>query len=114
MFKKEKISKTKESHKIDQRNKYYYTKKHHLLVIIVTAVLFIFVRTDAKINRIPADFVKIQSVINASSNNDTVVVYPGTYYENVILRGKKIVLTSRFYETVDIHSTYPHLFEQPQ
>jgi hypothetical protein len=86
-----------------QRNKYHNTKKHHLLIMIVAVILFTFVRTNAKINRVPADFVNIQSAVNASSNGDTVVVYPGTYYENVILRGKKIVLTSRFYETSDVH-----------
>jgi len=59
--------------------------------------------TFANIRNVPGEYPKIQSAINASSNSDTVVVYPGTYYENVILRGKKIVLTSRFYETGDVH-----------
>jgi len=78
-------------------------KRPIVYLLLGIAILFTFVRTNAKIHRVPADFVKIQSAINASSNSDTVVVYPGTYYENVILRGKKIILTSRFYETGDIH-----------
>jgi hypothetical protein len=56
----------------------------------------------ATIIRVPADQPTIQAAINSASNGDTVVVYPGTYYENVIFRGKKIVLTSRFYETSDL------------
>jgi len=36
----------------------------------------------------------IQSAINASANNDTVLVYPGTYYENVDYIGKNIILAS--------------------
>jgi hypothetical protein len=47
---------------------------------------------------VPADQPTIQGGINASSNGDTVVVYPGIYYENINFRGKNIVLTSRFYE----------------
>jgi hypothetical protein len=53
----------------------------------------------ANLIRIPADQPTIQAGINAAFHGDTVVVYPGTYYENIIFRGKKIVLTSRFYET---------------
>jgi hypothetical protein len=32
-------------------------------------------------------------------NGDTVLVEPGTYFENITFRGKKIVLTSKFYQT---------------
>jgi len=56
----------------------------------------------ATIIRVPADQPTIQAAINSASNADTVVVYPGTYYENIIFRGKKIVLSSRFYETGDL------------
>ena len=52
--------------------------------------------------RVPADESTIQAAIDAASNGDTVVVYPGTYYENIIFRGKKIVVTSRFFETGDL------------
>ena len=71
-------------------------RKYLLLMFIVTTVL------SANIRKVPADFATIQSGINASSNGDTVVVYPGTYFENVIFRGKKIVLTSRYYESKDV------------
>ena len=56
----------------------------------------------AAIIRVPADRATIQAGINAASNGDTVVVYPGTYYENIFFRGNNIVLTSRFYETKDL------------
>ncbi|MEL1234303.1 MAG: choice-of-anchor Q domain-containing protein, partial [Candidatus Neomarinimicrobiota bacterium] len=39
------------------------------------------------------DFTNISSAINASSNNDTVIVYPGTYSENITLN-KGIILIS--------------------
>ncbi|MFZ1082396.1 MAG: T9SS type A sorting domain-containing protein [Candidatus Kryptoniota bacterium] len=57
---------------------------------------------QATVIRVPADELTIQAAVNSASDGDTVVVYPGTYYENVFFRGKKIVLTSRFYETGDL------------
>lgn len=47
--------------------------------------------------RVPADFQTIQSAVNAAQEGDTVLVSPGTYYENVQLRGRNIVLTSRYF-----------------
>ncbi len=40
------------------------------------------------------DYTTIQEGINASINGDTVLVYPGTYYENVNFNGKNITLAS--------------------
>lgn len=57
---------------------------------------------QAALVRVPADKSTIQTAIDAASNGDTVVVYPGTYYENILFRGKNIVVTSRFYETGDL------------
>ncbi len=52
--------------------------------------------------RVPADQSTIQKGINVASNGDTVLVSPGTYFENVNFRGKRIVLTSRFSESGDL------------
>jgi hypothetical protein len=41
-----------------------------------------------------AQYTTIQSAINASANGDIVLVYPGTYYENVDYNGKEISLES--------------------
>jgi len=40
------------------------------------------------------NFTTIQEGINASADSDTVLVYPGTYYENLDMTGKNITLTS--------------------
>ncbi len=51
--------------------------------------------------RVPADKPTIQSAIDAAINGDTIVVSPGTYFENISFRGKRVVLTSRYYESAD-------------
>ena len=40
------------------------------------------------------DFTTIQEGINVSVDSDTVLVYPGTYYENIIYSGKNIMVAS--------------------
>ena len=47
------------------------------------------------------DFTTIQEGINASVDGDTVLVYPGTYYENILYGGKEIILASLFLTTQD-------------
>ena len=67
------------------------------IFFIITSTIF------ANIIRVPADQPGIQKGIDSAIDGDTVVVYPGTYYENIIFKGKKIVVTSRFYESGDLN-----------
>jgi hypothetical protein len=43
---------------------------------------------------VPADQATIQGAINLANNGDTVLVAPGTYYENINFMGKAITVTS--------------------
>ena len=46
-----------------------------------------------------SDFSAIQDGIDASSNGDTILVYPGTYYENINYNGKNITVASLYLTT---------------
>jgi hypothetical protein len=67
-----------------------------ILLIVLTSSVF------ATVRNVPSGYSTIQAAINASSSSDTVLVAPGTYFENINFKGKKIVVTSRFYESGDL------------
>ena len=66
-----------------------------LLFLLLTISLF-----SAIIN-IPADQPTIQAGINVTTNGDTVLIQPGTYYENINYNGKNITVGSLFLTTQD-------------
>ena len=71
-----------------------------LKLFLLTYILFCTnFNSYATIIVVPDDYATIQTAINASVNGDTIVVSSGTYTENINFRGKKIVVTSRFYDS---------------
>ncbi|UCC78981.1 MAG: T9SS type A sorting domain-containing protein [Candidatus Zixiibacteriota bacterium] len=56
---------------------------------------------SATVIHIPADYPTIQQGIDAGVNGDTVLVQPGTYYENINFNGHNIKLGSLFLTTGD-------------
>ena len=72
------------------------------LILLFGPVLF------ANIINVPDDYPTIQEGINAAIDADTVLVYPGIYYENIDFNGKNITVSSLYITTeVDsfIHQT---------
>jgi len=72
-----------------------------ILKLICIIILALSMSAKAAIRNVPAQYSTIQSAINASINRDTVLVQPGTYFENINFRGKNIVLTSKYYQNND-------------
>ena len=70
-----------------------------ILMIVLYAVFIL--NLSATIINIPADQSSIQAGINIAVDNDTILIQPGTYYENINFNGKNITVTSMFMTTQD-------------
>ena len=70
-----------------------------LFLTFMTLLLYSY--AISTIINIPADQPTIQEGIDASADSDTVLVYPGTYYENINFNGKNITVGSLFLTTND-------------
>ncbi len=75
-------------------------KKIKLLTFFFCVVMLPFEGFSTTRN-VPTTYSTIQAGINASVNDDTVLVAPGTYYEHLNLNGKNIVLCSNYLTTGD-------------
>lgn len=51
---------------------------------------------------VPGDFASIQEAIDNAISGDTIVVQPGEYFENINMKGKSVLLTSLYYESLDV------------
>ena len=73
-------------------------------IIIFSMVLFTPFLLLAQGNRInvPDDFAKIQDAIDSSVDGDTIIVAPGTYYENVNFKGKNVLVSSYYLFDEDV------------
>jgi hypothetical protein len=57
------------------------------------------------------NFIKIQSAINIAYINDTVLVWPGTYYENLHINAKPITLASLYLTTGEKQYIYQTIID---
>jgi hypothetical protein len=62
--------------------------------MILIALLTVQGLLYSAIIKVPADYLTIQEAIDAARDGDTVLVSPGSYPENIYLKGKAVTLTS--------------------
>ena len=76
--------------------------------VILIGIIFILlpVIANTTIINVPADQPTVQQGIDVSVNSDTVLVQPGTYFENINYNGKNIVVASLFLTTQDTTYIY--------
>lgn len=73
------------------------------IVFIISMINILFInQTYSAIIKVPYEFQTIQEAINQSEKGDTILVDNGTYYENILIDAKEIVLTSNFIFTNDV------------
>ncbi len=68
--------------------------KYLISLILITAAITLFATTLTVKQDGTGDWTTIQSAVNASADGDTVLVWPGTYYENVNFNGHCITIAS--------------------
>ena len=80
--------------------------KNKSFLIFLAALLINPNLSFAAIINVPGDFSSIQQAIDKSVAGDTVLVGPGTYFENIKFRGKGITVASKYI----IDKDYNHIF----
>jgi len=75
--------------------------KNSILIFFLLLTWIPLCLLNANVRNVPGTYPTIQSAINAAVERDTILVAPGTYFENINYRGKGIVLASYYLTTHD-------------
>ena len=86
--------------------KYFFLAIFLLSVNVLSHATIFTVKQDGT-----GDFIKIQDAINAAAVNDTVLVWPGTFFENLHIASKPITLASLYLPTGDKQYIYQTIID---
>jgi len=73
----------------------------NIFLLLFFMIFLVYNHAGCTIINVPGDYLTIQAGINAASQSDTVLVQPGTYYDNINFNGKNIVVGSLFLTSQD-------------
>lgn len=66
------------------------------LIFVPLLIVALCCGSQASIINVPDDEPTIQAAVNLAQIGDTVLVFPGTYNENIVFQGRDIVLASNY------------------
>ncbi len=81
-----------------------HDKVIHVFIKWILSSVFIInipILLKGNVIKVPETYLTIQQAINQSGNGDTIIVSPGTYYENINFNGKSVFLTSTYLSKED-------------
>jgi|GEM_PF-1255609 len=74
----------------------------NFIIIIIIIIIIFPLCVNARILNVPEDFRTIQAAVDATQQNDTVLVMPGIYVENIIINRPGFTLASLFLTTGNV------------
>lgn len=76
--------------------------RRFFLVVGLALALLTAIPGHANIRLVPGQYATIQAAIDAAAAGDTVLVAPGSYFENIKFKGKKILVASQYVLTGEV------------
>ena len=90
-------------------------KLNYSILLVISLFSTLLLSTNYEIKQDGSgDFISIQAGIDVAIDQDAILVYPGTYYENIDFMGKKIVVSSLFIEEQDNSYIYNTIIDGGQ